>query len=82
MLLAIDLAAGAILFAIDLRVLLPGEPAAIASAVGTDLLVDALLAVLVAGGLAGVHRAIAAAEAVLSRFSKRGTNSDGGTSIN
>jgi hypothetical protein len=44
-LLAIDLAAGAILFAIDLRVFLPGQLAAVSRTVGTDLLVDALLAV-------------------------------------
>jgi hypothetical protein len=53
-LLAIDLATGAVLLAVDLLVFLPGEFSAVGLAVGVNLLVDALLAVLSAGSLAGM----------------------------
>lgn len=54
-LLAIDLAAGAILFAINLPVFLPSQLSAVGLAVSVNLLVDALLAILGASSLAGVH---------------------------
>ena len=60
--LAIDLTAGAILFVVDLRVFLAGEPASVGLTIGVDLLVNTLLAIFGAGGLAGGH--LAAANAV------------------
>lgn len=55
MLLAIDLAAGAILLPIDLPMFLPGQLSAIGLAVSVNLFVDALLAILSAGSFAGGH---------------------------
>lgn len=54
-LLAIDLTAGAVLFVVDLGALLTGQFAAVGLAIGADLLVDALLAILGASGFAGGH---------------------------
>ena len=59
MLLVVDLPAGAILLVICLRVLLPGELAAVTCAVGANLFIDTLFAVLVAGCLAGCHLVVA-----------------------
>ena len=61
-LLAIDLAAGAILFVIDLGALLASKFAAVGLAIGVNLLVDALLTIFGAGGFAGGH--LAAADAL------------------
>ena len=54
-----DLAAGAVLFAVDLAMLLPGQPSAIGLAIGVDLLIDALFTILHARGLPGIHRPVA-----------------------
>jgi hypothetical protein len=70
-LLAIDLTAGAILLAIDLSLFLVGQFATICGAVGANLLVDSLLAVLSASGLSGGHRSIldSVGDAILLVFS-------------
>jgi hypothetical protein len=56
-LLAVDLTAGAILLAVDLALFLAAEFASVGLAIGVDLLVDALLTILGAGGFAGSHLA-------------------------
>src|SRR5258708_22078375 len=69
-LLAIDLAAGAILFAIDLAMLLRRQLSPVGCAIGANLLIDSLLAILGARGFAGSHGAIldAVGDAVLLIF--------------
>lgn len=59
MLLAINLAAGAVLLAIDLPMLLRGQPSAVRRAVGSHLPIDALFAIFGSGTFSSVHRSIA-----------------------
>lgn len=58
-LLAIDLAAGAILLAVDLAFLLASQFATVGLAIGVNLLIDALFAIFGAGGFTGGHLAAA-----------------------